>query len=39
VVYEPVTSVTPRVTVARVVREDSRWPTSRAEAADEWKDN
>ncbi|HET7562267.1 MAG TPA: NADH-quinone oxidoreductase subunit C [Rhodanobacteraceae bacterium] len=39
VVYEPVTSVTPRVTVARVVREDSRWNTSRAEAADDWKDN
>jgi NADH-quinone oxidoreductase subunit C len=39
VVYEPVTSVTPRVTVARVVREDSRWKTSRAEAADDWKDN
>jgi NADH-quinone oxidoreductase subunit C len=39
VVYEPVTSVTPRVTVARVVREDSRWNTSREEAADDWKDN
>jgi NADH-quinone oxidoreductase subunit C len=39
VVYEPVTSVTPRVTVARVVREDSRWPTAHAEAADDWKDN
>ena len=39
VVYEPVTSVTPRVTVARVVREDSRWMTSREEAADDWKDN
>ena len=39
VVYEPVTSVTPRVTVARVVREDSRWKTSREEAADDWKDN
>ncbi|HEX7325638.1 MAG TPA: NADH-quinone oxidoreductase subunit C [Rhodanobacteraceae bacterium] len=39
VVYEPVTSVTPRVTVARVVREDSRWQTSRDEAADDWKDN
>lgn len=39
VVYEPVTSVTPRVTVARVVREDSRWSTSREEAADDWKDN
>ena len=39
VVYEPVTSVTPRVTVARVVREDSRWQTSRGEAADDWKEN
>ncbi|MGH8152182.1 MAG: NADH-quinone oxidoreductase subunit C [Rhodanobacteraceae bacterium] len=39
VVYEPVTSVTPRVTVARVVREDSRWITARDEAADDWKDN
>ncbi|TAN08948.1 MAG: NADH-quinone oxidoreductase subunit C [Rhodanobacteraceae bacterium] len=39
VVYEPVTSVTPRVTVARVVREDSRWLTSQTEAADDWKDN
>ena len=39
VVYEPVTSVTPRVTVARVVREDSRWTSSQAEAADDWKDN
>jgi NADH-quinone oxidoreductase subunit C len=39
VVYEPVTSVTPRVTVARVVREDSRWRSARDEAADDWKDN
>ncbi|HLI16835.1 MAG TPA: NADH-quinone oxidoreductase subunit C [Rhodanobacteraceae bacterium] len=39
VVYEPVTSVTPRVTVARVVREDSRWKTAREESADDWKDN
>ena len=39
VVYEPVTSVTPRVTVARVVREDSRWKTAREEASDDWKDN
>ncbi|HEX5353658.1 MAG TPA: NADH-quinone oxidoreductase subunit C [Rhodanobacteraceae bacterium] len=39
VVYEPVTSVTPRVTVARVVREDSRWKTAHEEAADDWKDN
>jgi NADH-quinone oxidoreductase subunit C len=39
VIYEPVTSIVPRVTVARVVREDSRWGTARAEAADDWKDN
>ena len=39
VVYEPVTSIVPRVTVARVVREDSRWGTSREEAADHWKEN
>ncbi|WHZ20879.1 MAG: NADH-ubiquinone oxidoreductase chain C [Rhodanobacteraceae bacterium] len=39
VVYEPVTSVTPRLTVARVVREDSRWKTTHEEAADDWKDN
>lgn len=39
VIYEPVTSITPRVTVARVVREDSRWGTAREEAADDWKDN
>jgi hypothetical protein len=25
--------------VARVVREDSRWTSSQAEAADDWKDN
>ncbi|MGH8182371.1 MAG: NADH-quinone oxidoreductase subunit C [Rhodanobacteraceae bacterium] len=39
VIYEPVTSITPRVTVARVVREDSRWGTARQEAGDDWKDN
>jgi NADH-quinone oxidoreductase subunit C len=39
VVYEPVISITPRVTVARVVREDSRWKTSREEAADHWQEN
>jgi NADH-quinone oxidoreductase subunit C len=39
VVYEPVTSIVPRVTVARVVREDSRWGTSREEATDHWKEN
>jgi len=33
VVYEPVTSVEPRVGVPRVVREDSRWQQSAAEAA------
>jgi len=39
VVYEPVTSVTSRLTVARVVREDSRWQSAKSEAADDWKDN
>ena len=39
VVYEPVTSVVPRVTVARVVREDSRWQSAHDEASDDWKDN
>jgi NADH-quinone oxidoreductase subunit C len=39
VIYEPVTSVSPRVLVARVVREDSRWKTAHEEAADDWKDN
>jgi len=39
VVYEPVSSVSPRVLVARVVREDSRFATAREEAADDWKDN
>ena len=39
VVYEPVTSVVPRVGVARVVREDSRYATARGEAADDWQDN
>jgi len=39
VIYEPVSSVSPRVLVARVVREDSRFATAREEAADDWKDN
>ncbi|HET7557244.1 MAG TPA: NADH-quinone oxidoreductase subunit C [Rhodanobacteraceae bacterium] len=39
VVYEPVSSVSPRVLVARVVREDSRFATAREEAADDWKEN
>ena len=33
VVYEPVTSVEPRVGVPKVVREDSRWQQSASEAA------
>jgi NADH-quinone oxidoreductase subunit C len=33
VVYEPVTSVEPRVGVPRVVREDSRWQQSASESA------
>jgi len=33
VVYEPVTSVEPRVGVPRVVREDSRWQQAASEAA------
>lgn len=39
VIYEPVTSVTPRVTVARVVREDSRYATAKGEAKDDWQKN
>ena len=33
VIYEPVTSVEPRVTVPRVVREDSRWQQAASETA------
>ena len=33
VIYEPVTSVEPRVLVPRVIRDDSRYDTSRAESA------
>ncbi len=33
VIYEPVTSVEPRVSVPRVVREDSRWQQSASESA------
>lgn len=39
VVYEPVTSVVPRVTVARVIRNDADLQQARAEAADDWRDN
>jgi len=33
VIYEPVTSVEPRVLVPRVIRDDSRYDQSRAESA------
>ncbi|MBS0571556.1 MAG: NADH-quinone oxidoreductase subunit C [Proteobacteria bacterium] len=39
VIYEPVTSVVPRVTVPRVIRDDSDMLQARAEAADHWRDN
>ena len=39
VIYEPVTSVVPRVTVPRVLREDSDLMQARAEAADKWREN
>jgi len=32
VIYEPVTSVEPRVLVPRVIRDDSRYDQARAEA-------
>jgi NADH-quinone oxidoreductase subunit C len=35
VIYEPVTSVVPRVLVPRVIRHDSRWEQAQAEAAAE----
>jgi NADH-quinone oxidoreductase subunit C len=34
VVYEPVTSVEPRVNVPRVVRDDARYATAAGEARD-----
>jgi NADH-quinone oxidoreductase subunit C len=37
VIYEPVTSVVPRVLVPRVIRHDSRWEQAQAEAAAEAK--
>ena len=37
VIYEPVTSVVPRVLVPRVIRHDSRWEQAQAEAAGEAK--
>jgi len=37
VIYEPVTSVEPRVLVPRVIRDDSRYDQSRAESATEKK--
>ncbi|HET6632601.1 MAG TPA: NADH-quinone oxidoreductase subunit C [Rhodanobacteraceae bacterium] len=39
VVYEPVRSVVPRVTVARVIRDDADLQQARAEAADDWLEN
>ncbi len=39
VVYEPVTSVVPRVLVPRVIRSDSDLEQARAEAADHWQEN
>ncbi|HET8898933.1 MAG TPA: NADH-quinone oxidoreductase subunit C [Rhodanobacteraceae bacterium] len=39
VIYEPVTSVVPRVGVARVIRDDVDLDQARAEAADNWRNN
>ncbi len=39
VVYEPVTSVVPRVLVPRVIRDDADLEQARAEAADHWQEN
>ncbi|KGI78156.1 NADH-quinone oxidoreductase subunit C [Oleiagrimonas soli] len=39
VVYEPVTSVVPRVLVPRVIRDDVDLQQAKAEAADHWQEN
>ncbi len=39
VIYEPVTSVVPRVLVPKVIRKDSDLEQARAEAADDWREN
>ncbi|KZV15425.1 nad9 [Dorcoceras hygrometricum] len=39
VVYEPVTSVVPRVLVPRVIRDDADLMQAQAEAADDWRRN
>src|SRR6185437_4554112 len=39
VVYEPVTSVVPRVLVPRVIRDDADLLQAQAEAADDWRRN
>ena len=39
VIYEPVTSVVPRVLVPRVIRDDSDLLQAQAEAADHWREN
>ncbi|HET6586496.1 MAG TPA: NADH-quinone oxidoreductase subunit C, partial [Oleiagrimonas sp.] len=39
VIYEPVSSVVPRVLVPRVIRDDSDLLQAHAEAADHWQEN
>jgi NADH-quinone oxidoreductase subunit C len=39
VIYEPVTSVVPRVLVPRVIRDDSDLAQAKAESADHWREN
>ena len=39
VIYEPVTSVVPRVLVPRVIRDDADLEQAQAEAADHWREN
>jgi len=39
VIYEPVSSVVPRVLVPRVIRDDSDLLQAKAEAADHWQEN
>lgn len=39
VIYEPVTSVTPRVTVPRVIRDNSGLEQADAELSDNWREN
>jgi len=39
VIYEPVTSVEPRVLVPRTIRDDADLLQAKAEAADHWREN